>query len=146
MIELTQAEADALRAMEKLCEETATYLFPLAGKRLSIPLVSRDRRETFLLDVYRGRIDLSKVTYQNRARQVVGLVRLDLGGKPHSNPGESSIITGPHLHLYREGFGLRWAFPVPELDFSDLTNVLQVLDDFLRFCRVTKKPIVQGVC
>jgi len=58
--ELTQAEADALIAMEKHRIDGRRYLFPYQDENLSIPLHSVDKREHFLLDISRGRIDLQK--------------------------------------------------------------------------------------
>ena len=75
-INLTQAEADALIALEKHRVDDKQWDYPGMGGSISVPLVSADRREQFILDVSRGRIDLAKGTYQNRARQVVVLVRL----------------------------------------------------------------------
>ena len=95
---LTQTEADALIAMEKRRSDDTEWNYPDLGGYLTIPLVSADRRESFLLDLRRGRIDLSKGTYQNRGRQVVVLARLDFGGAPHRNP-DGKEIGSPHLHL-----------------------------------------------
>ena len=107
---LTQAEADALTAMEKRRSDETEWQYPDLGGYVTIPLVSMDRRESFLLDLRRGRIDLTKGTYQNRGRQVVVLARLDFGGAPHRNP-DGEEIRSPHLHLYREGYGDKWAIP-----------------------------------
>ena len=91
-LEITQSEAEALIAMEKHRASDDRYSFPLGGRSVSIPLQSVDKREQFLLDISRGRIDLGRGKYQNRARQVVVLVRLDFGGSPHRNPdGEKSV-------------------------------------------------------
>jgi len=65
-ITLTQAEADTLIAMEKQCVDEKEWLFPGPGEALAIPLTSADKRENFMLDVSRGRIKLTKATYQNR--------------------------------------------------------------------------------
>lgn len=104
---LTQAEADALLAMAKHRSDEERYAFPMGGQSLSIALRSADHREHFLLDLHRARINLSKVKFQKRARQVVVLARLDLGGA-HRNP-DGIEVPAPHLHLYREGFGHKWA-------------------------------------
>ena len=81
-IDLTQAEADALLAMEKFSEDSTLREFPAPGERIEIPLVSENRRERFFLDVSRSAIIIVKGTYQNRAREVIVLARLDFGGKP----------------------------------------------------------------
>ena len=65
-----------------------------------------------MLDIARGRINLKKATYQNRARRVVILARLDLGGPPHENP-DGEEISFPHLHTYRAGYADKWAVPAP---------------------------------
>ena len=101
---LTQAEADALTAMEKRRSDDTEWQYPDLGGYVTIPLVSMDRRESFLLDLRRSQIDLTKGTYQNRGRQVVVLARLDFGGAPHRNP-DGEEIRSPHLHVYREGLG-----------------------------------------
>lgn len=139
---LSQTEADVLIAMEKRRVDKNQWNYPAFGEQVTIPLVSTDGRETFLLDLHRARINLTKGTYQNRSRQVVVLVRLDFGGAPHRNP-DGEEIGVPHLHLYREGFGDKWAFPVPSDRFSDVENSWQTLQDFMRFCHIVEPPIIQ---
>ena len=139
---LNQAEADALIAMEKRRANKSQWNYPGFGGQVTIPLVSTDGREAFLLDLHRARVNLAKGTYQNRSRQVVVLVRLDFGGAPHRNPdGEESGST--HLHLYREGFGDKWAFPVPSDRFSDMGSSWQMLQDFMQFCNIVNPPIIR---
>lgn len=139
MIDLTQAEADALFALEKVALDETTYDFPGAGDAVRVPLQSRDRREDFLLDVRRGRIDVSKATIQNRARVIVVLARLDLGTHPHTNP-DLTVIGSPHLHIYREGYADKWATEVPRDVFSDLGDPWAALQDFMTFCNIVDRP------
>ncbi len=141
-ITLTQAEADALMVMPKKPSTEETYAFPNPGDRLQIALESLDKAEDFLLDVTRSRIDFAKVTYQNRAHVIIVLMRLDLNGPPHRNP-DDSVIACPHLHLYREGYGDKWAFSVPPDRYSNLSNMVQTLSDFLTHCNVTDQPPIQ---
>ena len=139
---LTQAEADALIAMEKHRINEDRRDFPMGGQSLVLPLQSSDKREQFLLDLSRGRIDLLKVKMQNRGRQVVVLVRLDLGGAPHRNPDDEEILA-PHLHVYREGYGDKWAIPVPADRFTATTNLWSTLEEFMRFCSITQPPHIE---
>jgi hypothetical protein len=138
-IALAQAEADALIAMPKRRVNDDPWDYPGTGGAISVPLVSQDKREGFLLDISRGRIDLLKGKYQNRGRQVVVLVRLDFGGPPHRNPDDTEVGS-PHLHVYREGFGHKWAFPVPKDKFPNLADLWQTLGDFMGYCNVTERP------
>jgi hypothetical protein len=61
-------------------------------------LVGQDEQERFLLDLWRGTFQLSKLRFQERARKVIVLVRLDIDGSPHTNPDGTRLI-GTHLHL-----------------------------------------------
>lgn len=139
---LTQAEADGLLAMEKHRMDDKVWLPPGRGGNVTVPLTSVDGRESFFLDLRRGRINLGKNTYQNRARQVFVLARLDVGGAPHRNP-DDEVIGCPHLHLYREGYNDRWAFPVPPNHFSNVDDATQTLQDFMGYCNVTLPPRMQ---
>jgi hypothetical protein len=85
-INLTQEDADALLAMEKHKVDDTPYEYPSLGGGVRIPLQSLDKRESFFLDITRSQIVLTKGTYQNRARGVAILARLDFGGAPHRNP------------------------------------------------------------
>jgi len=112
-INLTQEEANILIAMEKRRVNEDRSDFPMRGQSVTLPLQSTDKREQFLLDLSRARIDLKKVKTQNRGRQVVVLVRLDLGGAPHRNPDDKEIGV-PHLHLYREGLATNGPYRFPQ--------------------------------
>ena len=138
-INLTQAEADALIAMEKHRANKERTEFPKGGQSISLPLQSADKREQFLLDLSRGRIDLLKIKMQNRARQVIVLVRLDLGGAPHRNP-DGEEIRVPHLHVYREGYGDKWAQHVPSDRFTGTGDIWRTLQEFMQFCNITEPP------
>jgi len=139
-LDLTQAEADVLIAMEKHRVDETPYMFPATGK-LTVPLQSPNRQEQFLLDITRGRIDLSKTTFQNRGRQVFVLVRLDIAGPPHWNP-DGVEVPCPHLHLFREGFADKWAVPVPHGLFPRVDDPFATLADFYEYCRVTRPPFI----
>lgn len=128
--------------MEKRRRDDTVWDYPDLGGKLSVPLVSKDGWEVFLLDLWRGRISLRREKLQTRARRTLVLARLDIGGRPHRNPDDSRIES-PHLHLYHEGFADRWAFPVPDTAFEDLSDSTRTLDDFLRFCNVVEPPSIR---
>lgn len=95
-----------------------------------------------MLDLSRGRIDWAKIRYQHWARQVVILVRLELSGPAHRSP-DGQEVRCPHLHLYREGYGDKWAFPVPAEAFRDLEDVWRSLEDFMRYCSISEPPAIR---
>lgn len=117
---LSQAEADALIALEKHRVSDTSYAFPALGGYLEIPLVSFNGRDQFTLDIARGRIKLTKATYQNRTRTVIVLLRLDIDGPPHTNPNDEEIPC-PHLHTYREGYGINGPFRSPRYSMQQET-------------------------
>jgi len=142
--ELTQPEADALLAMEKHRVNDDILRFPELGKKLIVNLEivnleSVDGRERFHLDMASSYIKLSKFTFQNRARTIVILARLDIDGAPHRNPDDTEI-PGTHLHLFREGYADKWAYPVPPELFMDLSDRWTTLQDFMKYCNITKPP------
>lgn len=141
-INLPQHLADTLMAMAKRKIDATEWRFPYAGGKAIIPLASLDGKESFFLDLYRGRLNLAKNTFQNRARRSVILARLDVGGPPHRNPDEIEI-PAPHLHIYREGYGDKWAMPAPVDQFPDPGNPEQTLRDFMRFINVTDPPNIR---
>lgn len=141
-INLTQAEADALIAMPKVKLNNDLWEYPGLGGRIAITLTSSDKRENFFLDLSRGRIDLLKGKYQSRGRHVVVLVRLDFGGPPHRNP-DGEEIASPHLHVYRESFGDKWAYPLPMEAFPNIADLWQSLYDFMRYCHIVEPPNIQ---
>ena len=140
---LSQTDADTLLGLEKVRVDDKPVTFPDFGGRIEMPLTSRDRREVFSLDINRKRISL-KTGYQTRARQVIVLARLDFAA-PHRNP-DGTEVGVPHLHLYREGYGDRWATPLPEGMLTNPGDAWQVLHDFMTYCRVVEAPnLVRGL-
>jgi hypothetical protein len=135
-IEITQTEADALIEMEKYFVDDKDWTFPSAGERIALALTSLDKRENFMLDVTRAQIKLTKATYQNRARQAIVLMRLDLDGPPHRNP-DGDEIPCPHLHIYRAGFGDKWAIAAPADRYIDTLDLFSTCEAFLRHCNIS---------
>jgi hypothetical protein len=137
--DLTQNEADTLLRLDKYRMNDDAVPMPDLGKKLSLELQSMDKRENFKLDVNRSFVSISKLTLQTRGRVMVVLARLDIDGAPHRNPDDKQLEC-PHIHLYREGYGDKWAFPVPKEHFKDLCDRWQTLQDFMKFCNIVSTP------
>ena len=138
---LTQNEADGLISIPKRFISSNPISIP-PGEDESHELTSYDNREKFLLDVWRGTIRLSKVKLQTRTQTIYVLVRLDIDGSPHTNP-DGQKIGGTHLHLYKEGYGDKWARAVDPKEFQNLSSIKQAFEDFLRYCNITESPAFQ---
>ena len=139
---LTQTEADTLIAMRKTFLHPRTISLP-RGADETHDLIGEDKRELFLLDLWRGTIRLSKFRYQTRGRKVIVLVRLDIDSAPHTNP-DGTQIGRSHLHLYREGYEDRWAFALDSKEFTDPTNMGRSFEDFCHYCNIKMIPPFQG--
>jgi hypothetical protein len=138
--DLTQSEADYLLELHKKHSQAERVVtWPSLGSKVAVNLLSLDERETFVLDVSTHSLKLSKLKLQTRARTTVILVRLEIDGAPHRNPDDTELPC-PHIHLYREGYQDKWAYPVPAEHFTDLSNKHKTLEEFMRFCRIVQPP------
>jgi hypothetical protein len=124
---------DTLITMPKTLVGSAPISVP-PGVDDTHELIGSDPKERFLLDIWRGTIRLSKLRFQNRGRKIV-LVRLDIGGAPHTNP-DGTQLPGTHLHLYCEGYDDKWAYPIDSSRFRNTANVQQALEDFWSYCNI----------
>jgi len=149
---ITQEDADFFFGMEKFPEEEKEFQFPISGKKLTIGFTSKDKRENFLFDIYRGSIRITKITYQNRVRKAFILRRLDLDGPTHVNPEAEVVplpflepyngmeIPTPHLHIYVEGYAEKWAIPATDvLEIGD-KDMYEMMELFFSYCNVKKSP------
>jgi hypothetical protein len=141
---LTQAQVDSLLQLVKILVDRGRIDFPPPGTIKTLEVKSENGRESFLIDINRkGKIKISKCTYQERYQVIEILLRLDLDGPPHENP-DGIIVPCPHLHIYREGFADKWAAPIAPSDFTDTTDLIKTLKEFLAFCKVRDIPDVLG--
>lgn len=138
---ISQQEANDLLAMQKVSLTRTLINFPDFGDAITVPLVSADGSEEFSLDVRRNRINVSKGTFQNRARTVIILARLDIGGSPHRNP-DGEEVACPHLHVYREGYGDKWAVDATPLIGLGADH-WSAYHAFIQFCNIVKPPNFQ---
>jgi hypothetical protein len=142
---LTQEEADNLLAIEKIAVANEAVDFPDFGGKLEFDFWSIDKREEFVLNFNRSRINLAKRNHQIRVQKVTIIARLDLDGPPHRNP-DGEEISSRHLHLYKEGYGDKWAYTIPDNHFSNLDDPYQTLHDFMKYCNIIQPPeIIRGL-
>lgn len=140
---LSQYEANLLIGMEKVFASQEQLVLGNLLINVTRELTSLDKRELFLLDIWRSGLNLSKIKMQNRAREVNILVRVDFGGSLHRNP-DGNTIQCPHIHLYREGYHDKWAYPLSDFsDFRNSENITELLEDFSRYCNIIKLPSIQ---
>lgn len=139
---ITQAEYDLLMGQDKSFEDLITPIqlgpAPLQWVRQINSITSK---EDFLLDFYRGSFELSKYTINKRYRQTVILLRYDNSGR-HTNP-DGVLFDGPHVHLYREGYNDKFAFPVSEVNVNHTDTMEEVFKKILHFCNIKQVPTIE---
>lgn len=140
---LTQEAADYLARIAKDLTNTKVVLVPGPGDHQDWDASALGGKHSFFLHMRRGRKVSTQITAQERYETNEILLRLDIDGPTHGNP-DGTIIPTPHLHIYREGYDDKWAFPVPtDIDISS-GDAAQILANFLKFCGVDPLPPVQG--
>lgn len=139
---LTQAEADRLIDVEKRFLVERPVVLPAPGKWWYGDLISVDRREEFRLGIFRGRLGHARYTaiLISHSQSNAVLVRLDVGVLGvHPNP-DGTRVAGSHLHLYREGYDDKFAYPIVGYPFSDPDDIVKGINDFFLFCKVVAPP------
>ena len=130
------------------------------GANHEYELKSDNKENTFVLDFNRGRIEL-KYTLQTRVNTSIVLIRLDINST-HTNPNvdyhvekddpffsihERSIgkrfEKESHIHVYREGFEDKWAYPINEI-IKDTKDIKKTILAFLKYCNINGKITFQG--
>lgn len=139
---LPQPRADAFLTARKIkATETNFHLTSSILKPVSIPLIAPAiAGEAFSLDVTQKRIVLKLKCQLRSATHSVILARLDFAS-PHRNP-DGTTIGVPHLHVYRESYGDRFAYEVPPGMLKNPDDPLQVLLDFLATYHIERNGIV----
>ncbi|MCB0421351.1 MAG: hypothetical protein KDD61_10155 [Bdellovibrionales bacterium] len=144
---IDQNLADSLIRLRKRRINDAIH--DLGQSKLIIQLVGETSpQEEFLLDIHKASIRIEQHGLNKRVRKSIGLVRVDLGSTlEHSNPDGSKII-GSHMHIFKEGYDLKWAVPLPYSGalgtFQDQGNLLSNFDQFCQICNIVEPPILQG--
>lgn len=140
-MDIDEEEARALLDMQKISMSTGPIELPDLGGRVDMQFASADRREEFSISFNRSSISLEKRSHHLLGRKVIGLARLDLDGPGHRNP--DGVEVGPrHLHVYRAGYGLKFAIDVPQHLFPNLEDSFLTLEDFFRYCNVVTPPTI----
>lgn len=128
---MTQAEADRLLQMLKrtLISEIN---FPGKRKNTEFNVVGDSKKDLFAVNIFRGNIN--RLKYNMGARIVKnGIMLLELHINPssvHPNPDGEKII-GSHWHIYKEEYGMSWAFPAENINGEEFVeNTILFLEKF----------------
>lgn len=114
--------------------------FPLPGKKLEFEAVGENKRDLFVVSIFRGKIQSAKVNIGARIK-VNGVMLLELHLNPtnvHQNP-DGRKITGSHWHIYTEEYGRSMAYEAEDIK-SD--NSVENTLAFLKRFNVVKMPTI----
>ncbi len=138
---LTQEEFNYIITLKKEFKENDQITLQSKWSR---DIVAIETRDMFILDYYIGTIALTKFTYNKRYRKTIAILRFDSSGR-HTNP-DGQVFDGPHVHIYRENYGAKWAFPVSKIGINNgMIEKASVLERFLQYCNVVNYPKIQPI-
>jgi len=139
---LTDLDVQRLFDLVKEFVDASRIDFPNIGEYVVRELKSTDGRESFLVDINRKGRKPAKCTFQNRYQVTEILLRLDIDGPTHDNP-DGEEVPCPHIHVYREGYADKWAFPIDSKEFTDTSDLVISFREFLSRCNVQVCPEIQ---
>ena len=139
---LTEEEAvELIRLLKDALDKR--FLMPSGGERgKGFNVISQSTEDEFRISLYRGKIDYGKHSINVSAVEGGStLMRLCVGGHPHTNP-DGSVIAGTHLHVYHEGFDDRIAVPMTITSPNFIDDTLMILT---RFHVVEHPQLIDGM-
>ena len=141
---MTREEAHKLIQVLKKITEKGIFFVPEQGKRKQLHLLSVfSDKDHFDVIINRAGVNSKKYTLVLRYGKDQGLLRIDMGGGPHTNP-DGTIIACPHLHMQQKDTGKwdAWAEDIPAV-FGDTEDCVQTLKDFLQYCNVNNISCIE---
>ena len=141
---LTQSDIDLLLNMIKQLKSNDKIVFPPFGTEIKLDVISTTTKDKFIIDISRkGYIKINRCTYQTRYQKSIILLRLDVNGPPHTNP-DGEVIPCPHLHIYREGYESKWAFPLQDkINVQNPDDLIEILIRFLEYNKISNIPEIE---
>ena len=133
---MTNKEFEALMSMPKHISDK-TVILPKQGESIKAINVASDiSMDTFLIDVDRhSTICLSRKKLQERhVNSSERLVRLEMDSRPHTNP-DGVKLSGNHIHIFREGFGLSYAYELKDFEDGKFLHTGSFAELFRKFCQ-----------
>jgi len=144
---MTNDDFAMLMDLEKAFSNPRSVKLPFEQTLKKYDVSSVNTKDAFLLRYdRRGRYEFkhkNQLTHGND----FPLVRLEINAPEHKNP-DGYITSRNHIHVYREGYGLSWAYEFNEIFLLKLDEVtpLELFTLFCGYCKIDLSNIIlQGV-
>jgi hypothetical protein len=148
-MEITDTERDQLFKTPKEFTDNELLMLGPNPIKWSRELKSLETKGIFNLDYYSGRLEL-KYSINHRTRKSLVLLRY-CSHCFHTNPeelGGDIFRNEAHIHLYREGYGDRYAMKIadlfPHLTATECQDIGIIMREILSKISVQNPPIVTG--
>jgi hypothetical protein len=138
---LTQKEYQTLMRLAKSFEDSTIIELGPAPQHWTRQLKAVASTELFKFDFNRGRLEL-RYTYNLRRNQTTVLFRYDQEGR-HTNP-DGEQFSGPHVHIYKESYDDKFAYPVSEIGVLPSDSIAEVLAKVAVYCNIVDLPSIQN--
>ncbi|MBC3798462.1 DUF6978 family protein [Acetobacterium tundrae] len=126
--------------------DDATIKLPTVGETKILHATSCYSTEKFIVDTdRRGKIELKKIKLQNRHSTKELLLRVEIDCPPHTNPDYSETSRN-HIHIYKEGYDLRWAYDLEtfhDVYFKNIYTFDTVFIDFCKLCNIQLEETIE---
>lgn len=135
-MEISQAQAQLLISALKEAVRKNAFTWD-SNTRFDEPLVAVASEDLeFVLSLNRNPFEIR--LHLRTQKDNIGLCRVD-AAPYHPNPDGSEIRDTPHMHFYKEGYGLKWAEPIDWYYPSDPEGTLK------RFLDVINTRFINGI-
>jgi len=144
-IVITDNELNQLLQVEKFLPQK--FHLPTENETLSC-ILDTSTKEIFQLNISRkNTLELVRKSKVQGSYYKEPLVRVEVDAPPHTNP-DLEIVGRNHIHIYREGYGMRWAYPLESFHhvyFKQPFEFVVLFDDFCQYFHITSDSHLQGV-
>lgn len=127
-MDLIQSKADEWIDLAKEVARKDAFTWALGTQQEELVIAVGNEELKFLLTLKRNPYEI-KSQLRTRDRHIP-LMRMD-NAVQHINP-DGTVVRGPHVHRYREGWGLAWA---ESIDWYDADRPVETLFRFLDLVR-----------
>ena len=140
---LSQSEAEGLIAVRKVFIERTPLTVNRPFNEQRQLRSDREPYETFYLNITQTAIEFGRYSTVTRFFQIP-LIRACVNPDyVHPNP-DGTEVKGSHIHIYKEGFLDRFAYPLSERGFTE-TAMVPFIRAFLTYCNIENIDINEQI-